>query len=94
MAGASTSEHAKLIFNDTQYLLALAFADKAFYGINSPEEFWKLEIKEGEEAFNLRWNDSVKNLPILRKATLKKGVSNDPLPKTTFEGIIRSREIY
>ena len=27
---ASTSQHGKLLYDDTQYLLALAFADKAF----------------------------------------------------------------
>ncbi|KAI9767334.1 MAG: hypothetical protein M1840_005743 [Geoglossum simile] len=88
--GASTSEHEKLIFDDTQYLLALAFPDKAFYEINSFKEFWKLKIKEGETTFHLRWKDSVMNLPILRSATLNGGVSNDPLPRTTFEGMIRS----
>jgi hypothetical protein len=88
--GASTSQHAKLIFDDTQYLLALAFADRAFYGINSPEEFWQLQITEGEEALILRWEDSVKDLPILRNATLENGVSKEPLPKRTFERIVRS----
>jgi hypothetical protein len=88
--GASTSQHAKLIFDDTQYLLALAFADEAFYGIKSPEKFWQLQIPEGEESLPLRWTDSVKNLPILRNATLENGVSKEPLPKATFERIVRS----
>ena len=88
--GASTSQHAKLIFDDTQYLLALAFADKAFYKIDSPEKFWQLQIPEGEESLPLRWTDSVKNLPILRNATLENGVSKEPLPKATFERIVRS----
>jgi hypothetical protein len=79
-----------LIFDDTQYLLALAFADKAFYKIDSPEKFWQLQIPEGEEALILRWKDSVKGLPILRNATLEKGVSEEPLPKATFERIVRS----
>ena len=87
--GASTSQHAKLIFDDTQYLLALAFADNAFYGIDSPEKFWQLQIQEGESSLTLRWNDSVKDLPILRNATWK-GVSKEPLPRTAFEKIVRS----
>lgn len=36
---ASTSQHAKLIFDNTQYLLTLAFTDKAFYEIKSLETF-------------------------------------------------------
>ena len=79
-----------MIFDDTQYLLALAFSDNAFYKIDSPEKFWQLQIPEGEEALILRWEDSVKNLPILRNATLEKGVSKEPLPKATFERIVRS----
>jgi hypothetical protein len=79
-----------LIFDDTQYLLALAFADKAFYKIDSPEKFWQLQIPEGEEALILRWRNSVKDLPILRNVTLERGVSKEPLPKATFERIIRS----
>jgi hypothetical protein len=43
-----------LIFDDTQYLLALAFADKAFYKIDSPQKFWQLQIPEGEEALILQ----------------------------------------
>ncbi|KAI9773208.1 MAG: hypothetical protein M1839_002216 [Geoglossum umbratile] len=88
--GASTSQHTKLIFDDTQYLLALAFADKAFYEIDSPEKFWQLQIPKGEKALILRWEDAVKNLPILRNATLQKGVSETPLPRVTFERIVRS----
>ncbi|KAI9768035.1 MAG: hypothetical protein M1839_004298 [Geoglossum umbratile] len=88
--GASTSQHAKLIFDDTQYLLALAFADKAFCGIESPEKLWQLQIPEGEKALILQWEDAVKNLPILRNATLQKGVSEEPLPRATFERIVRS----
>ncbi|KAI9764363.1 MAG: hypothetical protein M1840_008501 [Geoglossum simile] len=87
--GASTSQHMKLIFDDTQYLLALVFADEAFYGIKSPEKFWQLQIPEGEELLPLRWEDSVKNLPILRNATLENGVFKEPLPKATFERIVR-----
>lgn len=31
----STSQHDKLLHDDTQYLLAMALVDKAFYGIES-----------------------------------------------------------
>ena len=79
-----------MIFDDTQYLLALAFADKAFYDVDSPEKFWQLQIPKGEEALILRWDDAVQNLPILRNATLQDGVSEAPLPRHTFERIVRS----
>jgi Protein of unknown function (DUF3435) len=84
------SQHLKLIFDDTQYLLTLAFAEKAFYEIDLPEKFWQLQIPEGEKALILQWEDAVKNLPILRNATLQKGVSEDPLPRATFERIVWS----
>jgi len=80
--GASTSQHNILLYDDTQYLLALALADRAFWGIKLPEELWQLLI--------LRWTDSAENLPILRNATMQHGVSDEPLPKRTFDRIIKS----
>ena len=53
--GVSTSQHGKLLYDDTQYLLALAFVDKAFWGIDSPEDFWQLQIPFGENELLLRW---------------------------------------
>lgn len=88
--GASTSQHNKLLRDDTQYLLALALADKAFWKISSPEDLWELEIPPGEDELLLRWTDSVKGLPILRNATLHGGVSEEPLPKTKFDSVIKS----
>ena len=38
--GAATCEHAKPFFDDTRYLLALAFADRAFKGLQSLDELW------------------------------------------------------
>ncbi|KAL9118138.1 MAG: hypothetical protein Q9187_005320, partial [Circinaria calcarea] len=88
--GASTSQHSKLLYDDTQYLLALPFADKAFWGISSPEELWQLQIPPNEDELTLRWTDSAKHLPILRNATMIYGVSEEPLPKRTFDRIIKS----
>lgn len=34
-------EHEKLMFDLIPYLLALAFADKALFGYNSPQELWE-----------------------------------------------------
>ena len=52
--GASTSQHGKLLYDDTQYLLALALADKAFWGIDSVEDFWQLQIPPDESELILR----------------------------------------
>lgn len=65
----STSQHLKLLHDDTQYLLAMAFADKALYGIESPAELWKMDIPDGDDELPLRWNDEVLDLPIVRQAT-------------------------
>lgn len=88
--GASTSQHGKLLYDDTQYLLALALADKAFWGIDSVEDFWQLQIPPDESELILRWTDAAKCLPILRNATMQQGVSEQPLSKKTFERIIKS----
>ena len=88
--GASTSQHGKLLYDDTQYLLALAFADKAFWGIDSPKDFWQLQIPFGENELLFRWIEFAKSLPILRNATMQQGVSDEPLSKKTFDRIIKS----
>jgi len=35
------------------------------------------------------WRDEAQGLPILRKATMNRGVTEDPLPQTTFETIFK-----
>lgn len=47
-------------------------------------------IPHDENEMILRWNDSVKHLPVLRNATMKHGVTEEPLPKRTFDRIIKS----
>lgn len=88
--GASTSQHGKLLYDDTQYLLALALADKAFWGIGSVEDFWQLQNPPDESELILRWTDAAKGLPVLRNATMQQGVSEQPLSKKTFDRIIKS----
>lgn len=41
-------QHRKLLYNDTQYLLALTLTDKAIFGVNSAEDLWQLQIPHGE----------------------------------------------
>ena len=88
--GAATSQHNRLDHDDTHYLLALAFADQAFWGIDSPEDLWQLQIPPDDNELVLRWRESAKYLPILRNATKTKGVTKEPLPRKTLERIVKS----
>ena len=87
--GASTSQHGKLLYDDTQYLLALAIADHAIYGIDSVEDLWELQIPANENELLLRWHKEVRELPIIRNATQYRGVVEEPLPRETFQNILK-----
>ena len=82
--GTSTSQHRQLLKDDTQYLLALALADRAIQGITSAEDLWELQIPDGEDELPLRWTDDAEHLLILRNATMQAGVSEEPLSKATL----------
>ena len=88
--GASTSQHGTLLHDDTQFLLALAIADHAIWGVDTLDDLWQLQIPDGDNELPLRWNDSVKDLPILRNATMRDGVTNEPLLKRSFDRILKS----
>jgi Protein of unknown function (DUF3435) len=68
----------------------MAIADRAIFGINSIEDLYEQNIPAGQDEFHLRWNKSVPELPVLRNATMKDGVLTEPLPKSTFERIIKA----
>ena len=87
--GAFTAQHGKLIYDDTQYLLALALADKAIYGVETPADLWQLNIPDGENELILRWHDKVRTLQILRK-TSPRGVTEEPLQRQTFSRIFKT----
>ena len=76
--------------DDTQYLLAMALADGALYGITSVEDLWDMSIPEYDNALPLHWKDEALETPIVRNATKANGVTNIPLPKATFEAILKS----
>ena len=76
--------------DDTQHLLTIALADGALYGIGSTEDLWDRDILDGDDALPLRWKDEVLELPIVRNAIKAHGVTNTPLPKLTFERILKS----
>ena len=67
----------------------MAIKDQAFFGIDSMERLYNQQIPEGEDELILRWNDSAKNLPIVRNVTMTHGVTKDPLFKSTFERIFK-----
>ncbi|KAL9045573.1 MAG: hypothetical protein Q9214_001404 [Letrouitia sp. 1 TL-2023] len=64
--------------------------NKAFWGIDSPKDFWQLRIPPADNELLLQWTESAKRLPILRNATMQQGVSEEPLSKKTFDRIIKS----
>ncbi|KAL2037204.1 hypothetical protein N7G274_010067 [Stereocaulon virgatum] len=88
--GASTSQHGTLLHGDTQFLLALAIGDHAIWGVNTLDDLWQLQIPDGDDKLHLRCNDSVMNLPILRHATVREGVTDEPLLKSNFDRILKS----
>ncbi|KAL6713000.1 hypothetical protein ACLMJK_009396 [Lecanora helva] len=49
-----------------------------------------MSIPDGDDALPLRWKDEVLELPIVRNAIKAYGVTNAPLPKATFERILKS----
>ena len=79
-----------MLYDDTQYLLALALADNAFRGIDCVDDFWQLQIPSDESEPNLRLTDSAKRVPVLRNATMQQGFSEEPISKKTFDRIIKS----
>lgn len=76
--------------DDTQFLLTMAFADNALYGIKSFADLWEMEIPAGEDALPLLWNEEALLRPILRNATKADGVTDEALPKVIFERILKS----
>ena len=88
--GASTSQHDILFYDNTQFLLALAIANYAIWGVNTLDDLWQLQIPDGDDELPLRWNDSVIYLPILRNAIMRDGVTDKPLLKRTFDRILKS----
>lgn len=84
-----TESHDVLIFDNTIFLLALAIADKAIYGIPILEDLWELRIPCRANEFPFRWSLNIVDLPLLRNASINR-VSTKPLSKTIFERIIRS----
>lgn len=82
--GAAGKEHEKFIYNDAAFLLTLAIADNALFGIKSLDDVRNMEILTSETKLILRHNDDAINRPILRKCTKAGGVVSELMPKSAF----------
>ncbi|KAJ4507488.1 hypothetical protein HRR83_004066 [Exophiala dermatitidis] len=88
--GAAAKDHERLFYNDAGFLLAMAIADNALFGYESLEDVRAQEIPSGEDELVLRFKDSASERPILRKCTKTGGVTDDPMPKSSFTAILKS----
>ena len=88
--GAAAKEHEKLFYNYAGFLLAMAVADDALFGYESLEDVRAQEIPSGQDELVLRFKDSALERPILRKCTKTGGVTDDPMPKSSFTTIFKS----
>jgi hypothetical protein len=68
----------------------MAIADGALFGYKSLEDVRAQEIPAGQDELILRFKDSALERPILRKCTKTGGVTDDPMPKSSFTTIFRS----
>jgi Protein of unknown function (DUF3435) len=85
--GTAHKEHEKFIYNETGFLLSMALADGALFGVESVDDLQKKEIPPGENELILRYHESFLKKPILRKCTKAGGVMDEPMPKSAFLGI-------
>ncbi|KIW99701.1 uncharacterized protein Z518_11114 [Rhinocladiella mackenziei CBS 650.93] len=88
--GTAHREHEMFIYNETGFLLQMALADGALFGIHSIKDLLKKRIPYGENVLVLRYNESALKKPILRKCTKEGGVTDEPMPKSAFVNIWRS----
>ncbi|KAK5332099.1 hypothetical protein LTR93_001104 [Exophiala xenobiotica] len=76
--------HDMFLYNDTGFLLTMAIADGALFGVNSLEDLESERIRWGENVLHLRYNESHMKKPMLRKCTMDGRVTDDPMPKQAF----------
>lgn len=82
-------EHGKLRFNPVPYLLTLAFADNALFGLDNIEALDNME-PDGPEPIRLLWKPCVRGEPVLRMVTRAGGVSRRALTRETFCRLFRA----
>ena len=70
-------------------LPALAFADKALFGFDYLDDFWRQVIPPVENDVILRWKDEAMHRPIFCNATKSRGVSGGEWLLHSFRSIYR-----
>ena len=88
--GTAGREYESIIYNDAAFLLTMAMADGALFGYDTFTNLQEQEIPVGESELVLRFKDSVLDKLILRKYTKASGITDEPMPKYTFTGILRN----
>jgi hypothetical protein len=68
----------------------MAVADGALSGYQSLENIRKQEFPAGKDEVILRFHDLALGWLILRKCTKANGVTEDPMPKSSFTDIFKS----
>jgi hypothetical protein len=77
-------EHGKPRFDIAALLLALAFRDDVFIGINSTAVLWEFRVPKGEPLLGLQMYSLKLDLPVLRKVTRHRGL---PLHVSSPSGV-------
>jgi hypothetical protein len=72
------------MYNTTGFLLALALADHALFGIESLDDLQQQQILEGDTEKIYRWNDDALDLPIVRAISKDGTVLKTKLSESTF----------
>jgi hypothetical protein len=88
--GAAVKEHNIFFYNDAGFLLNMAIADGTLFGYKCLDDVRKQEIPAGKDEVILRFHDSTLERPILRKCSSTGGVTDDPMPKSSFTDIFKS----
>ena len=56
----------KFLRDPVFFFIALAFADHAFRGISSLNQFWEIRPPGDKKQFEFQWNDAVMDVPVFR----------------------------
>jgi hypothetical protein len=60
-------QYSRLRYNDGFFLLVMAIADGALFGIYSLEELWQQRMVDGDNEMPLLWDEPASALPIVRR---------------------------
>lgn len=68
----------------------MAIADGALFGYDTFADLQDQEIPAGENELVLRFKDSALDKPILHSCTKADGITDEPMPRSAFTGILRN----